>query len=56
MIQRGKEEADALHNFLPIFQKKLKEPAKAITNIQNTSSAFDYSKKTEVHKNRAHKL
>jgi hypothetical protein len=32
-IQRGKEDADALHNYLPIFQKKLKEPAKALNSI-----------------------
>ena len=27
MIKRGKEEADNLSNFLPLFQKKLKDPS-----------------------------
>lgn len=52
-IQLGKEGADTLNNFLPLFQKKLKEPAKAQANMRNTQGTFDYSKKTEAHRSRA---
>lgn len=37
MIKRGKEEADNLGNFLPLFQKKLKDPS------QGKSQNIDYS-------------
>ena len=56
MIQRGLSDADTLGNYLPIFQKKLKNPQGAAANQFKKTEGFDYSKKSEAHKSRAGKL
>ena len=45
LIQRGLDEADSLGNYLPLFQKKLKDPVstKAASSMKKTFN-FDYTK------------
>ena len=43
MIKRGKEEADALNNYLPIFQKRIKDPQR-LSGAMKATTKFDYTK------------
>ena len=46
IIKRGKQDAENLSNFMPLFQKKVRDPTKVANAVQSTSK-YDYSRQAD---------
>lgn len=57
MIKRGKEDADNMHNILPLFQKKIKDPLKAIgPKVTQGTKSMDIKRRSEKLKKESNRL